>query len=353
MIKKALSQVGLGPKRQSASDKKRSVRMGESSSGSSEDREIAASFGIGFGSSTVQGKFHKNEDVIVEPIPLADTLDTAFTRMIRDTSESKVEEVQETSSFTELNLSDVTFTAIFDGHGGSDCAKYMSEALPARVAYLASQTSLKSFDDLCSSSLVSTAFLQCESEFEETCPFSPSGACVVAALVYKSSFLLAWLGDCRAVLYSGSNVLPLTADHRTSNQMEFNRIIQAGGSVVNDRVMGILAPTRAFGDNDIKRRYPGLVSTDPSVLSFTIDENEVPSDMSFLVLASDGVYDAFSNQRVCEIVAKALEKSSDPKEAAKQLVSAAARSNFDDVSATVIVWNHKKRLVAQGSTSRA
>lgn len=47
--------------------------------------------------------------------------------------------------------------------------------------------------------------------------------------------------------------LLLTQDHKPTREDEAKRIREAGGFVINNRVMGELAVSRAFGDVDFKR----------------------------------------------------------------------------------------------------
>ena len=45
----------------------------------------------------------------------------------------------------------------------------------------------------------------------------------------------------------------MSQDHKPSREDEAKRIRDAGGFVINNRVMGELAVSRAFGDVDFKR----------------------------------------------------------------------------------------------------
>lgn len=55
--------------------------------------------------------------------------------------------------------------------------------------------------------------------------------------------------------YSFRNFEPfaLSHDHKPSREDEAQRIRDAGGFVINNRVMGELAVSRAFGDADFKK----------------------------------------------------------------------------------------------------
>lgn len=69
------------------------------------------------------------------------------------------------------------------------------------------------------------------------------------------------------------------------------RIKQAGGFIVMNRVGGVLAVTRAFGDFSI--RNAGLISV-PKIQKRILK----PAD-KFVVIASDGVWDELSDQDAC------------------------------------------------------
>jgi serine/threonine protein phosphatase PrpC len=62
------------------------------------------------------------------------------------------------------------------------------------------------------------------------------------------------LGDSRCIVghYSKPDAIPLTIDHKPTDEEEVKRIQAAGGSVVRRRVDGILAVSRALGDATYK-----------------------------------------------------------------------------------------------------
>lgn len=94
----------------------------------------------------------------------------------------------------------------------------------------------------------------------------------------------------------------LTSNHRFDRQDEIDRVRASGGVVlaVNGvpRLMGVSMLSRAIGDLDLK---PYGMTPDPE-LSEWIDVSG--SDVRFLVLASDGVYeDIPGGQCVCDMIA--------------------------------------------------
>ena len=67
------------------------------------------------------------------------------------------------------------------------------------------------------------------------------------------TMLVGWVGDCRVVLseHAGQARL-LTLDHNPKDPREKERVEKAGAFLQRDRVNGILAVTRSFGDLPFK-----------------------------------------------------------------------------------------------------
>ena len=89
------------------------------------------------------------------------------------------------------------------------------------------------------------------------------------------------VGDARIILCRNGKALRLSYDHKGSDENEGKRISQAGGLILNNRVNGVLAVTRALGDSYLKDLVTGHPYTTETVIQPDIDE--------FLILACDGV----------------------------------------------------------------
>lgn len=94
------------------------------------------------------------------------------------------------------------------------------------------------------------------------------------------------VGDARIVLCRNGKALRLSYDHKGSDENEGKRIAGAGGLILNNRVNGVLAVTRALGDAYMKDLVTGHPYTTETVIQPDIDE--------FLILACDGVSRASS-----------------------------------------------------------
>ena len=89
------------------------------------------------------------------------------------------------------------------------------------------------------------------------------------------------VGDARIVLCRNGKALRLSYDHKGSDENEGKRILNAGGLILNSRVNGVLAVTRALGDAYMKELVTGHPYTTETVIQPDMDE--------FLILACDGV----------------------------------------------------------------
>jgi len=158
---------------------------------------------------------------------------------------------------------------------------------------------------------------------------SLSGACALLTHVIGDHLFVANAGDCRAVLghcEMDSNALeqwaavPLSKDHRLDNENEKMRVTSSHpneSDIIKDgRVKGSLMPTRGFGDFAFKLKClkpvlmkteslwnPPYITADPEV-----NQHQLKKGDKFLVIASDGLWEQFSNIEVVRLVADFMKK---------------------------------------------
>ncbi|KAK6165769.1 hypothetical protein SNE40_022628 [Patella caerulea] len=118
---------------------------------------------------------------------------------------------------------------------------------------------------------------------------------------------LANAGNVRGVLVRGNRSYQLTKDHTPKNRKERERVIKAGCSVnvgsKDCRVNGILSTTRGLGNHgDLKLKKSVLV--EPYTTCVTIDQYA-----QFLCMASNGVWEVFSDQEVASLLLKHIRKT--------------------------------------------
>ncbi|KAF2867635.1 phosphatase 2C-like domain-containing protein [Massariosphaeria phaeospora] len=138
------------------------------------------------------------------------------------------------------------------------------------------------------------------------------------------------VGDARIVLCRNGRALRLSYDHKGSDENEGRRVAGAGGLILNNRVNGVLAVTRALGDAYMKDLVTGHPYTTETVIQADQDE--------FLILACDGLWDVCSDQEAVDMVRQVQ----DPQAASKVLVEhALARFSTDNLSCMVVRFDNK------------
>ncbi|KAJ9627739.1 mgpp2cl-1, protein phosphatase 2C-like protein 1 [Taxawa tesnikishii (nom. ined.)] len=139
------------------------------------------------------------------------------------------------------------------------------------------------------------------------------------------------VGDARIVLCRNGKALRLSYDHKGSDENEGKRIAGAGGLILNNRVNGVLAVTRALGDAYMKDLVTGHPYTTETVIQPDIDE--------FLILACDGLWDVCSDQEAVDLI----RRERDPQTASRMLVEhALARFSTDNLSCMVVRFDGQR-----------
>jgi serine/threonine protein phosphatase PrpC len=117
-----------------------------------------------------------------------------------------------------------------------------------------------------------------------------STACVavVRREINHNVLYVANAGDTRAVISKNGVAERLSKDHKASDAQEAARVKAEGGSIMDGRVGGGLAITRAIGDHAFK-------NFGVTCLPYTVRHVLRPFD-KFLVIASDGIWDVISDE---------------------------------------------------------
>lgn len=202
---------------------------------------------------------------------------------------------------TILNLpqSKTALFAVFDGHGGSKVALYSGRKLQERLVK----------DDAFQSGNYSvaliTSFLGLDTDLRADPAYADetSGCTAVAALISEDwKITVANAGDSRIALSSNGNAIPLSFDHKPTNEIENSRITAAGGFVEYGRVNGNLALSRAIGDFDFKKNTDLPAEQQAVTANPDIIERQLTAEDEFIVLACDGIWDCMSNQEVVDYI---------------------------------------------------
>lgn len=147
----------------------------------------------------------------------------------------------------------------------------------------------------------------------------------------KISIIAANAGDARAVVNKCDEAYRLTNDHRADDPMEQKRIEKAGGFVLKNRVLGILAVARSLGDHSMKE----FVICQPFVQCIDIKKEK----NSFLIVACDGLWDVMTDQEAVDLVQSTIARDTSMKEhVAQVLVDEALKRGSSDNITAVVTW---------------
>mmetsp|Transcript_12517 Transcript_12517/g.16771 ORF Transcript_12517/g.16771 Transcript_12517/m.16771 type:complete len:243 (+) Transcript_12517:1550-2278(+) len=181
-----------------------------------------------------------------------------------------------------------------------------------------------------------------------------SGSTAAVCVLLWDRLFVSNVGDAETVVgthratpadHEGYRVVLMTDKHQPASSeprhkkiadRERRRIRKAGGVVLNGRVMGALAVSRALGDKYFKKplnnSHADYVTAHPSV------RRETFTGADFLICACDGLWDVFNYQDAVDEVQRRRDEGASPQQIAKALVSKALeRGGLDNIS-VIIVW---------------
>lgn len=154
-----------------------------------------------------------------------------------------------------------------------------------------------------------------------------STACVavVRREINHNVLYVANAGDTRAVLNKSDQPERLSVDHKATDDQEIERIRSLGGQIMDKRVAGGLAITRALGDHAFRSFG---VTCQPYIVRHVLR----PFD-KHLVIASDGVWDTVTDQQAIEL----CKYTGNTKQIAQAIVKLAlSKGSTDNISCMVI-----------------
>ena len=197
--------------------------------------------------------------------------------------EDRVTSVPEFNSAEGGGGAAMSYFGVYDGHSGTAVCEALHDTLHEQVkSKLSAQGVLKlefpgpqdsngrKEREEAVSSALKEAFLDVEGEViqQEQArlgarakheAFIPAGSTALVSLLFNTKaadgsadgmvICTANVGDCRAVLCRRGTAVPISTDHKASDENERKRIYEAGGFVSdNQRLNGVIAVARSFGD---------------------------------------------------------------------------------------------------------
>ncbi|CAH8348065.1 unnamed protein product [Eruca vesicaria subsp. sativa] len=272
------------------------------------------------------------------------------------------EEMEDDIVIRSEGLDSFSFAAVLDGHAGSSSVKFLREELYKGCVealqggslleggdYVGIKEALiKAFESVDQSLL---KWLETKGEEDE------SGSTATVMLIRNDVSYFAHIGDSCAVLSRSGQIEELTDSHRPygSNKaavQEMKRIKHAGGWIVNGRICGDIAVSRAFGDIRFKtkkhemlkkgvdegrwtEKFVSRIEFKGDMVVATPDIYQVPltSDVEFIILASDGLWDYMKSKEVVSFVREQLREHGNVQLACEALAQVALdRRSEDNIS---------------------
>ncbi|MED6172830.1 Serine/threonine-protein phosphatase PP2A catalytic subunit [Stylosanthes scabra] len=272
------------------------------------------------------------------------------------------EEMEDDIIVRPNGLDGFSFAAVFDGHGGFSSVEFLRDELYKEcLEALQGGLLLVEKDFKAIKEALEEAFAKADAKLlkwlEMKGEEDESGATATAVFIGDDTLLISHIGDSSVVLSRAGKAEMLTSPHRPygSNKaslQEIKRIREAGGWIVNGRICGDIAVSRAFGDVRYKtkknemlqkgvqegrwsqkfisrvRLNNDLVVAFPDIYQVNLD-----SDAEFIVLASDGLWDYMSSSDAVSFVREQLQKHGNIQLACEALAQAAMdRRTQDNVS---------------------
>nr|CCA26722.1 protein phosphatase 1E putative [Albugo laibachii Nc14] len=270
--------------------------------------------------------------------------------------------------------------ALFDGHAGVQAAQFANDRLAAYICahHDFYSNTRRAFDE---------CFRRVDKEFLAQAAIEKWSAGTTVALVFirGNKLLTANIGDSRAVVCLGEDALDVIEEQTPGRKDERDRIEQQGGWVKEERelhisklhsmdlsdprikekaerivrwvhiyrVNGELAVSRAIGDLEYKGRalseyafwafpegHDRVFHGDLVIPVPEFKEIEITSDVAFLILACDGLWDTITSQEAVRHVRERLQKGETAEIASRSLANLAIRSgSSDNVSVIVVRFN--------------
>lgn len=283
-------------------------------------------------------------------------------------------------------LAPQSYFGVYDGHGGSQASIFLSQTLHVAVADALTEAApdilqvieeagavvppvddagaappAKEALDAIVIKAAKEAFKKTDAEFIAQSDHSQSGSTATTVLILGRRLYCFNVGDSRTVLSRNFRAVPLSNDHKPNREDESKRIRDAGGFVINNRVMGELAVSRAFGDVEFKKGIKSIIEEEGVGMAgnnSTADEQKswdqplitaepdtevttLTSEDNFIVLACDGLYDVFTNDEVVAFVKAEMSLHGDALKCCQNITTEAIkkRNSRDNVSVILIILN--------------
>ncbi|KAI0527632.1 hypothetical protein KFK09_003237 [Dendrobium nobile] len=209
-----------------------------------------------------------------------------------------------------------TFVGIYDGHGGPETARFITENLFSNLKKVVSEQKGISIDAIRKAfSNTEEGFLSLvRKKWKRTPQLASVGSCCLIGVICAGMLYVANLGDSRSVLgrldgtKKGIVAVQMTTDHNASNEAVRNELCSLhphdSDIVVLKhnvwRVKGLIQISRSIGDAYLK---DSQFNQEPLLAKFRLPQPFYKSILNqFIIFASDGLWEHLSNQEAVDMV---------------------------------------------------
>ena len=245
----------------------------------------------------------------------------------------------------------LSYFAIFDGHGGKEVASFLSINLHHYLVNeinnikfgLNDQENINNIKES-----IKVAFQKIDKKIlnnEDFCNDVGSTATVI--FIYynnlinndntenekkeiERTLICSNIGDSSGYLINKNNIKLITKYHKCDNNLEVQRIRDNGGIVFQGRIFGKLVLTRTFGDKEMKKY--GVIPV-PDFYTKKIDNDDL-----FVIIASDGIWDVINEE---ELFKMGNEKELSSEAFSKKIMDIAKERDTRDNSSCIVIKLNK------------
>lgn len=231
----------------------------------------------------------------------------------------------------------LSFFIICDGHGGSETSSFVINKLPELF-----ESEIRKIGILKSNHLIEKAYIEAFDKCDKavnTFQWSiysgtTCSSIFIMRFINKISLVTANIGDSSVIYINPKKDISkiLTIDDKVSNADEIERIKSLGGFISNGRLCGQLAISRSFGDSNLKGG--GLISV-PHVCNFDISVEDIND--SYVILASDGIWDEISSKDLLEYSKEVNNFDSSSKVLGERILKEAIKKGSTDNISVIVV----------------
>jgi len=222
-----------------------------------------------------------------------------------------------------INENNFSISAVFDGHGGGECSKFLKTYFVPLFLNLIKKQKMSIKKSL----QISIEKIHC---FIIKYNITTSGStCNILVIDYSNQkYYIANVGDSRTIFISKQNTISqITQDHKPNLLKEYRLICSKGGYVENNRVNGQLSMSRAIGDCEIAQ----YLCSKPDIYEGSLN------NCWFFVQASDGLFEKMSNYEIGYFIIKHIQQKYTYPEILKKLVNYSLNIKYSNDNISIIL----------------